>query len=173
MAAELSKTPLPDVLEPTKPQPTKPLSSRFRVEGFGDLYTTLAPCCKPVRGDAVLGYVTRGRGVTVHRADCPNLVKTKEQERILPIAWNIEGDKSLTPVQIHLGAWDRVGLLRDVTSVAADQRVNILSVLTNTHANRSVTIAMTIEVLDLAQLNHILTRFEQIRDVYEARRVGE
>jgi GTP pyrophosphokinase len=172
VAAELDKSPLPDVLEPTKAQPAKPLSSRFQVEGVGDLYTTLAPCCKPVRGDAILGYITRGRGVTVHRADCPNLAKIKEPERIMPLTWNIAGDKTLTPVQIHLGAWDRVGLLRDVTSVAADQRVNILSVLTNTHPNRSVTIAMTIEVLDLAQLHHILTRFEQIRDVYEARRVG-
>lgn len=89
----------------------------------------------------------------------------------MPISWG-GGEKTLYPVQIRLGAWDRVGLLRDVTSVAADQRVNILSVLTNTHPNRSVTIAMTIEVLDLAQLHHILTRFEQIRDVYEARRVG-
>ncbi len=172
IAAELSKTPLPDVLQPTKAAPTKPMSASFQVMGVGDLYTTLATCCKPVRGDDIIGYITRGRGVTVHRTDCPNILKIGEPERLLPLSWNSGGEKTLTPVQIHLGAWDRVGLLRDVTSVAADQRVNILQVLTNTHADRSVTIAMTIEVADLAQLHHILTRFEQIRDVYEARRVG-
>jgi GTP pyrophosphokinase len=172
IAAELSKTPLPDVLQPTKAAPTKPMSARFQVTGVGDLYTTLATCCKPVRGDEIIGFITRGRGVTVHRADCPNILKITEQERLLPISWDGGGEKTLTPVQINLGAWDRVGLLRDVTSVAADQRINILQVLTNTHADRSVTIAMTIEVADLAQLHHILNRFEQIRDVYEARRVG-
>ncbi|MFN8512550.1 MAG: bifunctional (p)ppGpp synthetase/guanosine-3',5'-bis(diphosphate) 3'-pyrophosphohydrolase [Thermomicrobiales bacterium] len=172
IAAELSKTPLPDVLQPTKAAPTKPMSARFQITGVGDLYTTLATCCKPVRGDEIIGFITRGRGVTVHRVDCPNILKITEPERLMPLSWDSGGEKTLTPVQINLGAWDRVGLLRDVTSVAADQRINIIQVLTNTHADRSVTIAMTIEVADLAQLHHILNRFEQIRDVYEARRVG-
>ena len=172
IASELSKTPFPDVLQPTKAPPTKPMSARFQITGVGDLYTTLATCCKPVRGDEIVGFITRGRGVTVHRTDCPNIMKITEPERLLPLSWNTSGEKTLTPVQINLGAWDRVGLLRDVTSVAADQRINIIQVLTNTHTDRSVTIAMTIEVADLEQLHHILNRFEQIRDVYEARRVG-
>lgn len=75
-------------------------------------------------------------------------------------------------MQIRLDAWDRVGLLRDVTSVAADEKVNILSVLTNTHPDRSVTMLMTIEVSGIAQLSHVLSRFENIRDIYEVVREG-
>lgn len=75
-------------------------------------------------------------------------------------------------MQIRLAAWDRVGLLRDITSVAADEKINILSVLTTTHADRSVTILMTIEVASIPQLSHILTRFENIRDVHEVMREG-
>ena len=85
VATELSKTPLPDVLQPTKAAPSKPMTARFQITGVGDLYTTLATCCKPVNGDQIVGYVPRGRGITVHRADCPNLVNLPDPERLIQV----------------------------------------------------------------------------------------
>jgi GTP diphosphokinase / guanosine-3',5'-bis(diphosphate) 3'-diphosphatase len=160
-----------DALLPARPAPTRQMRAAFEITGVGDLLTALAPCCKPIPGDAIIGYVTRGRGITVHRADCPNVANVSEPERLMQVSWG-GGEKTLYPVQIRVGAWDRVGLLRDITSVAADEKINILSVLTNTHADRSVTILMTIEVASIPQLQHILTRFEQVRDVYEVMRDG-
>ena len=89
----------------------------------------------------------------------------------MKVSWG-QNEKTLYPVQIKMSAWDRVGLLRDITAMAADEKINILSVLTNTHSDRSVTILMTIEVGSIPQLQHILTRFEHVRDVYEVVRDG-
>jgi GTP diphosphokinase / guanosine-3',5'-bis(diphosphate) 3'-diphosphatase len=160
-----------DTLLPQKYTVAKPSPSNLEVMGVGDLLTRLAPCCKPLPGDAIIGFVTRGRGVTVHRTDCPNVANISDRDRLLAVAWG-NGNRQLYPVQIRVSAWDRVGLLRDITSVAADEKINILSVLTNTHSDRSVTILMTIEVGDIPQLSHILSRFENIRDVYDVIRDG-
>ncbi len=160
-----------NALMPTRHTPTKPMRASFEITGVGDLLTSLAPCCKPIPGDEIIGYVTRGRGITVHRVDCPNMVNVSEPERVMKVSWG-ENEKTLYPVQIKVGAWDRVGLLRDITIMAADEKINILSVLTNTHSDRSVTILMTIEVASIPQLQHILTRLENVRDVYEVMRDG-
>jgi GTP pyrophosphokinase len=160
-----------DVLLPQTYTPARPSPSNLQVMGVGDLLTKLAVCCKPVLGDAIVGYVTRGKGITVHRADCPNVANVPDSERLVPVSWGT-GNRQLYAVRIRLDAWDRVGLLRDITSVAADEKVNILSVLTNTHPDRSVTMLMTIEVSGVAQLSHILNRFESIRDIYEVVREG-
>ncbi len=160
-----------DALLPTRQAPSKPMRASFQITGVGDLLTNLAPCCKPIPGDEIIGYVTRGRGITVHRGDCPNIANIGEPERLTQISWG-SGDKTLYPVQVRLGAWDRVGLLRDITSLAADEKINILSVGTITHTDRSVTIVMTIEVASIPQLQHILTRLEHVRDVYEVMRDG-
>ncbi len=161
-----------DILLPTKQYPnSKPMRASFQITGVGDLLTNLAPCCKPIPGDPIIGYVTRGRGITVHRVDCPNVLSMSEPERLTPISWGSD-DKTLYPVQVRLGAWDRVGLLRDITVLAADEKINILSVGTITHPDRSVTIVMTIEVSSIPQLHHILTRLENVRDVYEVVRDG-
>jgi guanosine-3',5'-bis(diphosphate) 3'-pyrophosphohydrolase len=155
-------TPAPNILVPRTPP-------RLQVMGVGDLLTNLAMCCRPVNGDPIVGYVTRGRGVTVHREDCPNVINVSEPERIVPVAWGDQGEETFA-VTIQVKAWDRVGLLKDVSTVLADERVNILSVVTTTHDDRTVTLFATVEVEGIDQLSMILRKLEGVREVYEVRR---
>ncbi len=143
--------------------------ARLSVMGAGDLLTNLATCCKPVNGDPIVGYVTRGRGITVHRQDCPNIANLPDPERLVPVTWGDRGEDTF-PVTIRVRAWDRVGFLKDVSTLLADERVNILSVLTTTHDDRTVTLLVTVEVEGIGQLGKILRKLEGIRDVYEVRR---
>lgn len=154
--------PAPNVQVPRTPP-------RLQVMGVGDLLTNLAMCCRPVNGDAIVGYVTRGRGVTVHRQDCPNVANVPDPERIVPVSWGNHGEATF-PVTIQVKAWDRVGLLKDVSTVLADARVNILSLLTTTHDDRTVTLFVTIEVEGIGQLSTILHKLEGVREVYEVHR---
>jgi len=142
---------------------------RLQVMGVGDLLTSLATCCRPVNGDSIIGFVTRGRGVTVHRTDCPNIVNASEPERLVPVTWGDHGEETF-PVTVQIKAWDRVGLLKDVSTVLADERVNIVSVLTTTHDDRTVTFYATVEVEGIGQLSTILQKLESVREVYEVRR---
>ncbi|MCA1724854.1 MAG: bifunctional (p)ppGpp synthetase/guanosine-3',5'-bis(diphosphate) 3'-pyrophosphohydrolase, partial [Thermomicrobia bacterium] len=144
-------------------------TSGIEVMGVGDLLTRLATCCKPVPGDEIIGYVTRGKGITVHRTDCPNVVKEPEQERLVPVSWGNTRTQAY-PVGVRMEAWDRVGLMRDVSSVAADEKINLLSINSQTHPDRTVTMRLTVEVAGVESLSRILQRFEQIRDIYEVRR---
>lgn len=171
IAARLGDSQQRAVILPTEYTPAEPSPSNLEVMGVGDLLTKLAVCCKPLPGDEIVGYVTRGKGITVHRADCPNAANISDTERLVPVSWGT-GKREVFPVQVQLSAWDRVGLLRDITTVAADEKVNLLSVLTNTHSDRSVTILMTLEVADVPQLSQLLSRLENTRDVYEVMRVG-
>ncbi len=158
-------------LPPTEATP-RPASSSSGIEvmGVGDMLTRLAPCCKPVPGDKIIGYVTRGKGITVHRTDCPNVVKEPEQERLVPVSWGGTTQSQAYPVGVRLEAWDRVGLMRDVSSMAADEKINLLSINSHTHPDRTVTMRLTVEVAGVEALSRILQRFEQIRDIYEVRR---
>jgi GTP diphosphokinase / guanosine-3',5'-bis(diphosphate) 3'-diphosphatase len=169
IATRLVESREPEVLTPSAPQPTSPVATNLQVMGVGDLYTRLATCCKPVYGDDIVGYVTRGRGITVHRSDCPNMRNVDEDGRMVQVSWGEQLTKSY-PVSVRLEAWDRVGLLRDITSLVADEKVNVLSVLTNVHDDRTVTVLMTIEVNGVKQLSHMLQRLEAIRDVFDVRR---
>ncbi|MFN8593424.1 MAG: bifunctional (p)ppGpp synthetase/guanosine-3',5'-bis(diphosphate) 3'-pyrophosphohydrolase [Thermomicrobiales bacterium] len=142
---------------------------RLQVMGVGDLLTNLATCCKPVNGDPIIGFVTRGRGITVHRDDCPNIVNPSEPERLVPVTWGDHGEDTF-PVTIRVNAWDRVGLLRDVSTLLADERVNIVNVSTSTHDDRTVSLYATVEVEGIGQLSTILQKLESVRDVYDVRR---
>jgi GTP diphosphokinase / guanosine-3',5'-bis(diphosphate) 3'-diphosphatase len=142
---------------------------RVQVMGVGDLLTNVATCCRPVNGDPIVGFVTRGRGITVHRVDCPNIVNVAEPERLVPVTWGDHGEATF-PVTVQVKAWDRVGLLKDVSTVLADERVNIVSVLTTTHDDRTVTLYATVEVEGVGQLSTILQKLEGVREVYEVRR---
>ncbi|CAN5394838.1 bifunctional (p)ppGpp synthetase/guanosine-3',5'-bis(diphosphate) 3'-pyrophosphohydrolase [soil metagenome] len=142
---------------------------RRKVSGVGDLLTNLAQCCNPVFGDEIIGYVTRGRGLTVHRMNCPNVSHISEPERLISIAWTTTREETfVTPIRIQ--AFDRVGLLKDVTTLFADEDINILAVQTLTHDDRTVDLLITMEVKDVGQLSHILRRLESVADVYSARR---
>jgi GTP diphosphokinase / guanosine-3',5'-bis(diphosphate) 3'-diphosphatase len=170
IATRLVENREPEVLAPPSTYDTgSPVATNLQVMGVGDLYTRLAACCKPVYGDEIVGYVTRGRGITVHRADCHNMKNVDEDGRKVQVSWGDQLARSY-PVAVRLEAWDRVGLLRDVTALVADEKVNMLSVLTNVHDDRTVTVLMTVEVGSVKQLSRVLQKLEAIRDVFDVRR---
>jgi guanosine-3',5'-bis(diphosphate) 3'-pyrophosphohydrolase len=149
------------------PKPKSPL--QLDVMGVGDLLTTTAACCRPVNGDQIVGYVTRGRGITVHRADCPNVQNRSDPERLVSVSWGTKAGDTF-PVGIQITAWDRVGLLRDISSLLTDEKVNILFVNTTTNDDRTVHLYVTIEVEDIGQLSRMLNKLESVPGVDEVRR---
>ena len=169
IAVKLTQQDEQDVLIPAAGIDAPRTPPRLQVMGVGDLLTTLATCCRPVNGDSIVGFVTRGRGVTVHRDDCANVLNVSEPERLVPVTWGNHGEATF-PVTVQVKAWDRVGLLKDVSTVLADERVNIVSVLTTTHDDRTVTLYATVEVEGIGQLSTILRKLEGVREVYEVRR---
>jgi GTP pyrophosphokinase len=158
----------PLLLPQTTPEPARPAGG-LEVQGVGDLLINLARCCKPVPGDEIIGFITRGKGITVHRTDCPNIRNEPEKERLIAINWGAHRQE-LYPVTVRIEAWDRVGLLRDISTVVADDKVNMTSVLTTTHSDRTVTLLVTLMVSSVGQLSRILARIENVRDVYDVRR---
>jgi GTP pyrophosphokinase len=156
---------------PQKQQPAKLGGPGMRVLGVGNLLTTMARCCNPVPGDQIVGYVTRSRGVTVHRADCLNILNEAERERIVEVEW---GTVTRTyPVSIRIEAWDRVGLLRDITTVVTDEKVNMVGVRTAEVGDGSVTITTTLETTGIEQLSRLLARIEIVRGVRSVERVQD
>jgi len=141
----------------------------LRVMGVGDLLTRLARCCSPVPGDPVLGFITRGNGVTVHRSDCPNVRNLTDRDRLVTVEWG-RLHQSVVPTAIRLEAWDRDGLLRDVAALVAEDRVNMTSVSAITHSDHTATIKATLEIADLRTLSRILTRLERIKGVRSVNR---
>jgi GTP pyrophosphokinase len=150
--------------------PKLPVSA-VTVRGVGDLLTQLGQCCHPVPGDKIVGYITRSRGVTVHRQDCQNILNEEEKDRLIPVEW---GDTSaLYPVQIQIQGWDRVGLMRDITTLVADEKINIAAVSLANNDDQSISIFLSLEAANLAQLSRLLSKIESIRGVINATRVGE
>lgn len=171
IASKLGENGAKDVLT-ANPHIAKPKAPQRLVAGGagGDLLMNLAACCRPVNGDDIIGYVTRGRGITVHRADCPNIANLSDHERLIPVAWEDRGKDETFPVPVVLRAFDRVGLLKDISSLLADERVNILYTHTRTHEDREVSIDLTVEVSDVGQLSRVLHKLDGIQGVFEARR---
>jgi GTP pyrophosphokinase len=170
IAAKLGENGARDVVSATPHIPKPKTPQRIVAGGVGDLLTNLAACCRPVNGDEIVGYVTRGRGLTVHRADCPNVVNITDRERLIAVAWDEKGQDQTFPVPILVRANDRVGLLKDITGLLSDERVNILYTHTRTHDDREVTIDITVEVADVGQLSRVLHKLDGVQGVYEVRR---
>jgi GTP pyrophosphokinase len=151
-----------------------PARSPVDIEGVGDLPTTIARCCGPVPPEPIAGYVTLGRGVTIHRERCPNLLRMQSlnSKRVLRVEWNIESD-SLLPVRIRVEALDRRGLLRDVSDVMALERLSIDGVNSDTDPNdRIATIVMRTAVRDSEQLGRVLQRLSAVPNVLRALRLA-
>jgi guanosine-3',5'-bis(diphosphate) 3'-pyrophosphohydrolase len=146
-------------------------TSAIRVLGTGDLLTQLARCCSPVPGDAIIGYVTRSRGVTVHRRDCFNVLQEDEPERLVEVEWG--RGRQLYPVAVRIEAWDRVGLLRDISTLVAEERVNMVGVRTQEHPDHAVSVFLTLETTGVEQLSRVLSKLESIRGVLFVRRTME
>lgn len=144
-------------------------NSGVSVMGVGDLLTRMAKCCNPIPGDEILGYVTRTRGVTVHKTDCPNMRNEDEQERIVHVSWG--SIRELYPVRVRMEAYDRVGLLRDTTMLVSEEKVNIASVVTEENQDGSVTMELTLHTTGLDQLGKLFAKLESVRGVTSVTRV--
>jgi len=151
------------------PEPVLPSPSviGIQVKGVGDLFTRLAKCCNPVPGDPIIGYITRGTGITIHRCDCPN-IKNKDTERLIEVEWG--ATREAYPVNIRIEAFDRPGLLRDIASVMADEGISMSSAHASSHEDHTATIRATLQISDIQQLRNVLTKLEGFRDVLEVRR---
>ena len=167
---------LPDVY-PQKTQQRRQVAElvqagEVRIMGVGDLMTHMARCCKPVPFDPIVGYITRGRGVTVHRRDCSNLLRfeKEEGERLVEVEWSHTTSKTYS-VDIHVRAYDRQGLLHDITEILGNNQLNVMAV--NTLTERKTHIAnmtLTIDVVDVEQLSRALAKIERLPNVMEASR---
>jgi len=155
---------LPEVAPPPLPTPG------IMVRGVGNLLTRLARCCNPLPGDDIIGYVTRGRGVTIHRKDCLNILRREDTERFIEVDWG-EGIQQTYPVVIRVIAYDREGLLRDIAGVVADEKINMSAANVATRKKENMaTITATIEITDIAQLSRVLAKIDQLPNVLEAKR---
>ncbi|MDH5217719.1 MAG: bifunctional (p)ppGpp synthetase/guanosine-3',5'-bis(diphosphate) 3'-pyrophosphohydrolase, partial [Gammaproteobacteria bacterium] len=148
-------------------------SGKIEVYGVGDLLTHMARCCKPVPGDQIVGFITRGRGVSIHRSNCNNMHSLAElhEDRVIDVSWG-QDDRGNYEVDIEIDAMDRSGLLRDVTSVLASEDVNVLGA--NTHTNRKTheaQLRLTLEISNSQKLDRALSKLRQLRGVFEAVRI--
>jgi len=159
----------PKIKGPLPSAATAPLG--IKVLGSGDLLTRLAKCCSPLPGDDIIGYITRTTGVTVHRKDCPNVVHEKERERLVEVEWG--RTDQLYPVWIRVDAWDRVGLVRDITTVVSNEGVNIASMKSLGHGDNSASVFLTLETKGVAQLSRLLSKIEGIGGVTNVVRGSE
>ncbi|WP_019120105.1 RelA/SpoT family protein [Brevibacillus massiliensis] len=156
-----------------KPAPTHHVrrsESGVRVEGVENLLVRISRCCTPVPGDDIIGFITRGRGVSVHRRDCPNILAEDCSERLIPVYW--EGDlKHNYNVDIEITGSDRNGLLNDVLQVVSETKTNISAVSGKADRNRVATIHMTIAISNIDHLQKVVERIKRIKDIYSVRRI--
>jgi guanosine-3',5'-bis(diphosphate) 3'-pyrophosphohydrolase len=141
----------------------------INIMGMGGMLVSLAGCCNPMYGDEIVGYITRGRGVTVHRRDCSNIQSHSEPERLVEVSWGHVPTEQKYAVPLEIIAYDRDGLLRDISTIIADEKVNMSKVGVTTRQNIA-TIQVTMEIANVQQLTRILSKMERIQNVIEARR---
>ena len=141
------------------------------VKGIDNCLVKLSKCCNPVPGDDIIGYVTKGRGVSIHRKDCTNIEDLlSEEERIIEVEWYEDKAPTVYNVDIEVLANDRTGLLADVVKEITNLKVNIMGVNTRTNRDRIATIYVTVEVQNTEQLNKVVKQIRKIDSVYEVTR---
>jgi GTP pyrophosphokinase len=153
----------------TKTELGKETTDEIAIRGLKGLLTNMAKCCNPTPGDAILGYITRGRGATIHRADCPNILSVRDKERLVQVTW---GEPSTVyPVPIRVKAFDRDGLMRDISTMISDEKIGLNKVRVDVDRRNLAVFDLIIEVRDVEQLSRILDRLEGLANVFEAQRV--
>ncbi len=141
-----------------------------KIKGMNDLMVNFAKCCNPLMGEAVIGFITRGRGVSIHRADCVNALSLSDPERRIDVEWNIKGDTTQS-VGIEVISGTRSGLLAQVTKVISKCGVNILTASIKTTDDRHACHNFVLEVADIKQLTKVMKSIRQIKDVFEVKRL--
>ena len=137
-----------------------------KIQGIDDLLVRFSRCCNPLPGDEITGFITRGRGISIHRRDCPNITSTyREKERLLDVQWESQGDASY-PVELEVTAVDRPNLLSDVVQAVSEHKVNITNVNARTTRDGIVAIHLTFVVTDLEHLEFIINKIKKVRDVF-------
>lgn len=147
-----------------------PAADAVHIDGVGNLLTRMASCCKPVPGDDVIGYITRGRGITVHRRDCHNVLRLSDgdRDRLIEVDWGTQVT-GRWQVDINIDAFDRAGLLRDITQILTEKGVHIADAGIDAAGDAPrVRVRLTIQVRDMAELNQVLQRIDQLPNVLEA-----
>lgn len=140
------------------------------VKGESGLLVRLAKCCSPVPGDPIIGFITRGRGVSVHRADCPNVVNNKNDvDRLIDVEWDYDGNERFE-VNMEINAYDRTGIMAEIMAALAEMKISILNVNAKTSDTKNVTIHLGISVKDLAQFEFVATKIRRLKDVYSVER---
>lgn len=158
---EFPVPPMPDLEQET--------TDGVTVRGLKGLLTRMARCCNPAPGDAIVGYITRGRGATIHRSDCPNILNVKEDERLVKVSW---GEAKRTfPVPVRIKAYDRDGLMKDVSTLLTEEGVSMNRVHVDINRRNMAVFDLILEVRDIAHLSRILDRVERLANVVDARRV--
>jgi GTP pyrophosphokinase len=148
---------------------------QVQVRGVGNLLTHMAGCCKPLPGDAITGFITQGRGVSIHRSDCGRLVRLMDTapERLIEVEWGLTPQDNYE-VDVAIEAYDRQGLLRDITGLFANARINVLSINTQTNKkSNTATMRLRVEVPNLGALSKLLERINRLKNVVSAVRLSE
>ncbi|MFA7552954.1 MAG: GTP diphosphokinase [Spongiibacteraceae bacterium] len=166
-------------VEPAAPitisKPSKLPTDAIVVRGVGNLLTQFAGCCKPLPGDVIIGFVTQGRGVTIHRQDCVKVLQLQysEPDRIIEVDWGNSPQKTY-PVDIQIQAYDRSGLLRDITTMLANARIDVIGVNTRSDKeSNTATMRLTLEITGLEALANLLANITRLPNILSAERVRE
>jgi (p)ppGpp synthase/HD superfamily hydrolase len=140
-----------------------------RVKGVGDLLVRFAKCCHPIPGDPIVGFITRGKGVTVHLQTCPTVANEREVGRLIEVEWEAAPTQSY-PIAIRVEAYDRTGLLSDITQVVAEHKVNILAAQVAVTSDNTAVVTATLQVASVSQLAKVMSRIEMLKDVTSVQR---
>jgi GTP diphosphokinase / guanosine-3',5'-bis(diphosphate) 3'-diphosphatase len=152
-------------IAPTQP----PRTGGVRVKGVGDLLVRFAKCCHPIPGDPIVGFITRGKGVTVHLRSCPTVLNEREVPRLIEVEWEAAPAQTY-PIAIRVEAYDRTGLLNDITQVVAENKVNIVAAAVHTNPDHSAIVTATLQVASVSQLARVMSRIEALKDVINVQR---
>ncbi|MGG1677541.1 RelA/SpoT family protein [Neobacillus sp. NRS-1170] len=151
---------------------TKKRESGVRVQGIDNLLIRLSRCCNPVPGDEIVGFITKGRGVSVHRSDCTNIDSNDAQSRLIPVEWETSlNDRKEYNVDIEISGYDRRGLLNEVLQAVNETKTNISAVTGKSDRNKMATIIMSIAIHNVSHLQKVVDRIKQIPDIYSVRRI--
>ena len=164
VADDTSESVLPQVAPPPPPR-----TGGIKVKGVGDLLIRFGKCCHPIPGDPIRGYISRGRGVTIHQATCHTVVNEQDRDRFIDVEWETAAEQTY-PIAIRVEAYDRTGLLSDISNVVSESKINILAAHVSVHGDGKATVTATLQVTSVAQLARVMQRLGQLRDVTSVQR---